>query len=75
MPFKWLALESIRDHTFSTCSDVWSFGIFMWECFSLGESPYPGMNADQHLYAKLSDGYRMDKPEYATQDMYAIEDY
>lgn len=69
LPFKWLALESISHQVFSTHSDVWSFGIVLWELFSLGKVPYPGMDADQSLYFKIKDGYRMEKPEYATQDM------
>lgn len=69
LPFKWLAIESIGDRVFSTYSDVWSFGIVLWELFSLGKVPYPGMSADEELYFKLKDGYRMEKPEFATQDM------
>lgn len=44
----------------------------MWELFSLGKVPYPGMDADQDLYFKLKDGYRMDKPALATQELYDI---
>lgn len=51
---------------------MWSYGIVLWELFSLGKVPYPGMNADQSLYFKLKDGYRMEKPENATQDVYEI---
>lgn len=42
-----------------------------WELFSLGTTPYPGMDADQNLFIKLQDGYRMDQPEYATQEVSA----
>ncbi|XP_055681384.1 platelet-derived growth factor receptor alpha-like isoform X2 [Lutzomyia longipalpis] len=72
LPFKWLALESISDQVFSTYSDIWSFGIVLWEFFSLAKVPYPGMDADQTLYLKLRDGYRMDKPLCANQDIYDV---
>ncbi|XP_065073903.1 vascular endothelial growth factor receptor 1 isoform X9 [Ochlerotatus camptorhynchus] len=72
LPFKWLALECISDNVFGTYSDVWAYGIVLWEFFSLGRVPYPGMEANQELYNKLRDGYRMDKPQYANQDIYDI---
>nr|XP_029709180.1 vascular endothelial growth factor receptor 1 isoform X13 [Aedes albopictus] len=72
LPFKWLALECISDNVFGTYSDVWAYGIVLWEFFSLARVPYPGMEANQELYNKLRDGYRMDKPQYANQDIYDI---
>lgn len=64
-----MAIESIRDRVFSTQSDVWSFGIVLWEFFSLGRNPYPGMDVNEKLYNMLVEGYRMDCPEYATRVM------
>uniref|UniRef100_A0A1Q3G4D4 receptor protein-tyrosine kinase n=1 Tax=Culex tarsalis TaxID=7177 RepID=A0A1Q3G4D4_CULTA len=72
LPFKWLALECISDNVFGTYSDVWAYGIVLWEFFTLAKIPYPGMEANQELYNKLRDGYRMDKPQYANQDIYDI---
>ncbi|KAG5675894.1 hypothetical protein PVAND_005754 [Polypedilum vanderplanki] len=72
LPFKWLSIEAISDHVFSTYSDVWAYGVVLWELFTLGKVPYTGMEANQELFYKLRDGYRMEKPKYATQDLYDI---
>ncbi|XP_033331754.2 vascular endothelial growth factor receptor 1 [Megalopta genalis] len=71
LPIKWLAIESIRDRVFSTQSDIWSFGIVLWEFFTLAETPYPGMEAEIQ-YQKLIEGYRLEQPEYATPEVYNL---
>ncbi|XP_011871094.1 PREDICTED: vascular endothelial growth factor receptor 1 isoform X2 [Vollenhovia emeryi] len=71
VPIKWMAIESIRDRVFSTQSDIWSFGIVLWEFFTLAETPYPGMEAEKQ-YQKLIEGYRMEQPEYAIRQVYDI---
>lgn len=71
LPIKWLALESITHKTFNTSTDVWSFGVFMWELFSLISVPYPDIPTDD-LLRRLEMGYRMPQPKYATQDIYDI---
>jgi FMS-like tyrosine kinase 1 len=49
-----------------------SSGVVLWELFSLGKVPYTGMEANQNLYYKLRDGYRMEQPAFATGDIYDI---
>ena len=68
LPIKWMAIESIKDLVFSTQSDVWSFGIVLWEFFTLAESPYPGLSVDV-VYQKLLEGYRMECPHLASTEM------
>lgn len=72
LPIKWMAIESIRDKVFTCKSDVWSFGILLWEFFTLGGNPYPGIDIDEEFYKRLKNGYRMEKPEYAPKSIYNI---
>uniref|UniRef100_A0A8C0I997 Platelet-derived growth factor receptor alpha n=1 Tax=Bubo bubo TaxID=30461 RepID=A0A8C0I997_BUBBB len=72
LPVKWMAPESIFDNLYTTLSDVWSYGILLWEIFSLGGTPYPGMMVDSTFYNKIKSGYRMAKPDHATNEVYEI---
>lgn len=72
LPVKWMAPESIFDNLYTTLSDVWSYGILLWEIFSLGGTPYPGMVVDSSFYNKIKSGYRMAKPEHAPHDVYEV---
>ncbi|XP_042339135.1 platelet-derived growth factor receptor alpha isoform X1 [Plectropomus leopardus] len=72
LPVKWMAPESIFDNMYTTLSDVWSYGILLWEIFSLGGTPYPGMVVDSSFYNKIKSGYRMSKPEHAPSDVYEM---
>eukprot|EP00061_Rhincodon_typus_P016992 g45484.t1 len=72
LPVKWMAPESIFDNLYTSLSDVWSYGILLWEIFSLGGTPYPGMMVDSNFYNKIKSGYRMTKPEHASSDVYDL---
>uniref|UniRef100_A0A672INS1 receptor protein-tyrosine kinase n=2 Tax=Salarias fasciatus TaxID=181472 RepID=A0A672INS1_SALFA len=72
LPVKWMSPESIFECVYTFESDVWSYGILLWEIFSLGNSPYPGMPVDSKFYKLIKEGYRMDAPEFAPSKMYHI---
>jgi len=52
-------------------SDVWSYGIVMWEVFTIGESLYPGVPSRQ-LAGLLQTGYRMSRPRHISAELYSI---
>ncbi|XP_078378637.1 fibroblast growth factor receptor 2-like isoform X1 [Oculina patagonica] len=70
-PIKWMAIESLLDGVSTSKSDVWSFGIVLWEIVTLGASPYPGMNS-QEVINFLQDCYRMDKPKHCSDELYVV---
>ncbi|XP_048398335.1 mast/stem cell growth factor receptor Kit-like [Stegostoma tigrinum] len=72
LPVKWMAPESIFDCVYTFESDVWSYGILLWEIFSLGSSPYPGIPVDNKFYKMIKEGYRMLSPELASTELYEV---
>uniref|UniRef100_A0A8C5M2V7 Mast/stem cell growth factor receptor n=1 Tax=Leptobrachium leishanense TaxID=445787 RepID=A0A8C5M2V7_9ANUR len=72
LPVKWMAPESIFHCVYTFESDVWSYGILLWEIFSLGSSPYPRIPVDSKFYKMIKDGYRMLSPECAPTELYEI---
>jgi serine/threonine protein kinase len=71
LPIKWVAPEAALTRHFSTRSDVWSFGIVMWEMFSYGATPYQGVTPKQVLQ-KLHTGYRLEKPHACPDAIYRL---
>ncbi|KAL4228192.1 hypothetical protein ACF0H5_013626 [Mactra antiquata] len=70
-PIKWTAPEALRDNKFTSKSDMWSFGILLWEIYSFGRVPYPRIPlADVVMHVER--GYRMEAPEGCPPEIYQI---
>merc|ERR1719494_326734 len=63
--------ESLFDRVYTHQTDIWSYGILLWEVFTLGGSPYPGLPAEE-LLDFLQSGKRMPCPQHCPVEMYTI---
>ena len=70
-PVKWTAPEVFNKRRITCQSDVWSYGILLWETFSYGSIPYPGMD-DNTVKEKVSAGYRLPIPHGTPPDIYKL---
>ncbi|XP_003386644.1 PREDICTED: tyrosine-protein kinase CSK-like [Amphimedon queenslandica] len=71
LPVKWTAPEALKDNKFSNKSDVWSFGILLWEIYSYGRVPYPRIPVND-IVQHVERGYRMDAPDGCPPHIYTI---
>ncbi|MEQ2283683.1 hypothetical protein AMECASPLE_014075, partial [Ameca splendens] len=71
LPVKWMAIESLRTQKFTTKSDVWSFGVLMWEMLTRGASPYPEVDPYDITHYLLK-GRRLPQPQYCPDPLYRI---
>eukprot|EP01136_Pigoraptor_vietnamica_P018213 Opistho-1_new@64454 len=70
LPIKWMAPESLEKRIFTHATDVWAFGIVMWEVFARGAKPYPGL--ENHAVAGyLAHNKRMDPPSDCPKPLHA----
>ncbi|VDM99542.1 unnamed protein product [Thelazia callipaeda] len=63
VPIKWLAPETMQNRIYSIKSDVWSYGIMVWEIYSEGCEPYPSLSNVQTRAKIIVQDYRMDMPQ------------
>ncbi|KHN82272.1 Putative tyrosine-protein kinase F09A5.2, partial [Toxocara canis] len=69
MPIKWMAIESLKRYEYTTKSDVWSFGVLLFELFSMGDGPFPGVQPLDMIH-HLENGYRNAKPDKCPDEIY-----
>lgn len=71
LPVRWMAPESLKDGVFTSYSDVWSFGVVMWEMATLAAQPYPG-KSNEEVLKYVVDGGVMEKPEECPDRLYEL---
>ncbi|KAJ0029078.1 hypothetical protein NQD34_004075 [Periophthalmus magnuspinnatus] len=71
LPVKWMALESLQTHKFTHKSDVWSFGVLLWELMTRGAPPYSDVNSFD-ITVFLMQGRRLLQPEFCPDALYTV---
>ncbi|KAM4675352.1 non-receptor tyrosine-protein kinase TNK1 isoform 2-T2 [Discoglossus pictus] len=72
IPFAWCSPESLKIGTFSHPSDVWMFGVTLWEMFTYGHEPWLGLSGRQILMKIDREGERLERPDDCPQALYSI---
>lgn len=71
LPVRWMAPESLKDGVFQSSSDVWSYGVVLWEMATLASQPYQGLSNEQVLRYVI-DGGVMERPENCPDKLYEL---
>ncbi len=71
LPIKWMPPESIEKQLFNTKTDVWSYGVLVWELFTRGMTPYPQID-NNDIFDHLKRGNRLPKTQYCPKRIYVI---
>ncbi|XP_078582755.1 uncharacterized protein LOC144865706 [Branchiostoma floridae x Branchiostoma japonicum] len=71
LPLRWMAYESLFYKVYTTQSDVWSYGVLLWEIMTMGKLPYQGIKGKE-MMNMIKDGYRLEKPALCPDDIYDV---
>ncbi|XP_070550549.1 fibroblast growth factor receptor 3-like [Ptychodera flava] len=71
-PIRWFSPETVSSGEYSTMSDVWSFGVVLWEITTLGKTPYPTAKNVTKVREFISKGFRMKRPAYCDAKLYSV---
>ncbi|XP_078585765.1 tyrosine-protein kinase Mer-like [Branchiostoma floridae x Branchiostoma japonicum] len=72
LPIKWMAIESLIEGVYSCKSDMWGFGVVLWEIATLGGTPYPEVCGYETLVTRLRRGHRLQKPNGCSDELYEL---
>lgn len=72
LPVKWLSLETLNDGVYTCESDIWSYAVVLYELFSLGDTPYPGIDLNDIHRKVTREGLRLSRPEHALDCIYQV---
>lgn len=75
LPAKWMSPESLEDGIYDEKTDVWAFGVTLWEIHSLGRNPYPGVGNHEILKFLQEGNKRMEKPKLCPVEIYDLMQY
>lgn len=68
-----MSFESLTSNTYNTRTDVWSCGVFIWECFTLGSQPYEDVDPFEFVdYLAQSENNRLLRPENCPQELFDV---
>ncbi|XP_050432208.1 tyrosine-protein kinase Dnt [Adelges cooleyi] len=70
-PIKWMSIESLEHKKFSTASDIWSFGVLLWELLTLCQQPYADIDPFE-MSAYLQDGFRLNQPVNCPDELFTV---
>ncbi|XP_078041812.1 uncharacterized protein LOC144472516 [Augochlora pura] len=72
LPIRWMSPEALRDRLFSSKSDVWSFGVVLWEIYTYGAFPYSNIQDDRLLRYIVQENGRLEQPDDISYDIYNV---
>nr|XP_033778887.1 fibroblast growth factor receptor homolog 1-like [Geotrypetes seraphini] len=72
VPLRWYPPEYFREKAYHLKSEVWSYGILLWEMETLGCSPYPDLESAEEVMFHVCNGYRMRKPGGCRDEIFKV---
>ena len=72
IPLRWMPPEAVLEEEYSTKSDVWSYGVFIWEVFALGDLPYGPRSDEEVLKGLKAGGQCLDMPPECPKELYQL---